>query len=267
MNPPITTVLFDAVGTLIYLPRTVGDHYQEAALPFGVDLAAGQLDHAFRVAWKDAPARASTVGPRPDDDKGWWRDLVRRVIDDTLPAAQRHSFPFEVYFEAVYAHFAEPGVWYAYAEVTAVLADLKSRGLKLGLVSNFDRRLYAVLAHLGLAGFFAKVVISSEVGIDKPAPAIFRLALDTLAARPAEAVHVGDDPKCDWGATAAGPPGGVRRRTGDTRRGGGVLGQDAAARLAPMPVGVLPGVGPVQEARLRRLRLTHVRLLLRLTHS
>ena len=204
MNPPVTTVLFDAVGTLIYLPRTVGDHYREAALPFGVDLSPSQLDHAFRAAWKDAPALASTIGPRPDDDKGWWRDLVRRVIDDTLPVAQRPSFPFDAYFEAVHARFAMPGVWFAYPEVTGVLADLESRGLKLGLVSNFDRRLHAVLDHLGLAGFFAKVIISSEVGIDKPDPAIFRLALDTLAARPAEAVHVGDDPKCDWGATAAG---------------------------------------------------------------
>ena len=218
MNSLITTVLFDAVGTLIYLPRTVGDHYREAALPFGVDLAAGQLDHAFRTAWKDAPTRANTFGPRPDDDKGWWRDLVRRVIDDTLPVAQRQSFPFEAYFEAVYAHFAEPGVWFAYPEVTGVLADLKSRGLKLGLVSNFDRRLHAVLDHLGLAGFFAEVVISSEVGIDKPDPGIFQLALDTLAAQPAEAVHVGDDPKCDWGATAAGLRVFELRRPGNTLR-------------------------------------------------
>ena len=204
MNSRITTVLFDAAGTLIYLPRPVGDHYREVALPFGVDLSAGQLDHAFRSGWKNMPARPNTVGPRPDDDKGWWRSLVRQVLDNTLPAAQRHSFPFDAYFEAVYAHFAGPGVWSVYPEASEVLTDLKSRGLKLGVVSNFDRRLYSVLDHLDLSRFFAKVIISSEVGIDKPDPAIFRFALDALAVPSAETVHVGDDPKCDWGATAAG---------------------------------------------------------------
>ena len=204
MNSPISTVLFDAAGTLIYLPRTVGDHYREVALRFGVALSADGLDHAFRTQWKTMPTRPSSARPRPDDDKGWWRDLVRRVIDHTLPPTQRHVLPFEAYFEAVYAHFAEPGVWFAYPEVTEVLADLKSRGLKLGVVSNFDRRLRAVLDHLDLARFFAKVIISSEVGIDKPDPAVFHFALDALAAPSTEAVHVGDDPKCDWGATAAG---------------------------------------------------------------
>ena len=204
MDSPISNVLFDAAGTLVYLPRTVGDHYREVALRFGVDLSASQLDRAFRAGWKNMPPRPRTAGPRPDDDKGWWRDLVRQVIDDTLPSAQRHLLPFDAYFEAVYAHFAEPGVWSAYPEVMEVLAHLKTRGLKLGVVSNFDRRLYAVLDHLDLSRFFAKVVISSVAGMDKPDPAIFHFALDALAASAAEAVHVGDDPKCDWGATAAG---------------------------------------------------------------
>ncbi len=44
----------------------------------------------------------------------------------------------------------------------------------------------------------------------------------------------------------------------DKPRGFAVLGQDAAATLAPLPVGVLPGVGPVQEKRLERLGLTRV---------
>ena len=77
-------------------------------------------------------------------------------------------------------------------------------GLTLAVVSNFDRRLHAVLGHLGLSRFLARVVVSSEVGIDKPDAAIFQIALDAVGARAAEVVHVGDDPRCDWGATAAG---------------------------------------------------------------
>ena len=68
MNAPTKTVLFDAGGTLIYLPRTVGDHYREVALRFGIDLSADELNQAFRRGWKAAPPRPNTVGPRPDDD-------------------------------------------------------------------------------------------------------------------------------------------------------------------------------------------------------
>ena len=204
MSNRITTVLFDAAGTLIYLPRTVGEHYREVALRFGVDLPAENLDRAFVAAWKSAPARRTAPGPRPDDDRGWWRTLVREVLTHTASDTQRQILPFDAYFEAVYAHFAQPGVWAAYPEAVEVLALLKSRGLKLGVVSNFDRRLHAVLAHLDFARVFTAVVISSEVGADKPDPVIFEFALNALHVQPEEAVHVGDDPKRDWGARAVG---------------------------------------------------------------
>ena len=204
MHAPIKTVLFDAVGTLVYLPRTVGDHYREVALRFGVDLPADALNRAFLSGWKAAPPRENTAGPRPDDDKGWWQALVRQVIRGTLPAAQWDALPFDAYFEAVYAHFAEPGVWSAYPETVGVLTTLQARGLQLGLVSNFDRRLRAVLRHLALDRFFAGIIISSEVGADKPDAIIFRRALSTLNAQPAETVHVGDDPERDGGARVLG---------------------------------------------------------------
>jgi DNA polymerase-4 len=53
----------------------------------------------------------------------------------------------------------------------------------------------------------------------------------------------------------------------DKPRGFAVLGADAAARLAPLPVGVLPGVGPVQEKRLARLGVTRVGQLQALTEA
>ena len=204
MNAPVKTVLFDAVGTLIYLPRTVGDHYREVGLRFGADLSAGELNLAFRRSWKAAPPRENTVGPRPDDDKGWGRVLVREVIRDVMPDTEWDAFPFEAYFEAVYLHFAEPGVWSLFPEAAGVLSVLQARGLKLGLVSNFDRRLRAILRHLDLDHFFAGIIISSEVGADKPDPLIFRRALSMLDADPAATVHVGDDPERDGGARALG---------------------------------------------------------------
>ncbi len=197
-------LFFDAAGTLIYLPRSVGEHYREVATRFGATLDADALDQAFRKAWKAAPARPAQNTPRADDDKGWWHRLVDDVLASVLTAEQSATFDQHAFFEAVYAHFAEPGVWQVYADVHEALGQLRLNGYRLAVISNFDRRLYPVLDELGLRRFFDTVLISSEVGADKPDPRIFERALQTLRVAPGETWHVGDDPKRDWGAEAVG---------------------------------------------------------------
>ncbi len=184
-------IFFDAAGTLIYLPQSVGEHYRTVAVPFGVAPDAATLDRAFRAAWKAAPERPACDGPRPDDDKGWWRGMVRTIFDAALTAEENRRFDFAAYFEAVYAHFAAPGVWAAYTDVPSALSKLRETGYRLGVISNFDGRLRRVLADLGLAAHFEHIVISSEVGVDKPDPRIFRNALSRFGVVATDAVHGG----------------------------------------------------------------------------
>ncbi len=108
------------------------------------------------------------------------------------------------FFEVAYEHFAEAGVWELYPEVIDVLDALSARFL-LGVVSNFDGRLRMILEQLGISKSFSEVVISSEVGADKPDPYIFRRAVQQIGVTPNESLHAGDDPVRDWqGAKAAG---------------------------------------------------------------
>ena len=146
------------------------------------------------------------------------------------PASRRQAFPFESYFEELYAHFAQPGVWAAYPEAPGVLAELRARGFKLGVISNFDGRLRTVLRGLDLASCFASVTISSEVGVDKPDPKIFQHALKALQVSAAQTVHVGDDPQVRLGRKR-GRPTGVRTTP--------------AGKLAPLPERVA-GSGPLE---------------------
>jgi len=112
-------IFFDAVGTLFYLTKTVGDHYALVGREVGLTLDAQQLDHAFFTAWKQMPARAAIDGPREDDDKGWWRELVDLVLDQVAPSLS--EFDRDNFFEVAYEHFAEADVWEAYPEVFGVL--------------------------------------------------------------------------------------------------------------------------------------------------
>jgi putative hydrolase of the HAD superfamily len=92
-----------------------------------------------------------------------------------------------------------------YPEVLPTLKDLRNRGLELGIVSNFDSRLFKVLKGLGLAEVFDTVTISSLAHAAKPSPKIFEVALEQHAVDPGEAMHVGDSVRDDVeGATKAG---------------------------------------------------------------
>jgi len=197
-------IFFDAAGTLIYLPQSVGHHYSFVARRIGLRLEAGALDDAFTAGWKEMPVRAAIDGPRDDDDKGWWRDLVNRVLDRVAPDLA--ELDRDAFFEGVYSHFAEPGVWELYPEVREVLETLTGK-FQLAIISNFDGRLRMILEHLRVSKFFSHVFLSSELGADKPDPEIYRRALRLSGTRPNETLHVGDDPERDWeGAIAAGLP-------------------------------------------------------------
>lgn len=195
-------IMFDGAGTLFHLPRGVGYHYALVGQRVGLSLDAKALDEAFAATWKAMPARPATGEPREDDDKGWWRDVVERIFDRVAP--QTKDLDRDNFFEVAYEHFAEANVWELYPEVLDVLKALHGR-YKLIAVSNFDGRLRLVLEQLGISRFFSAVVISSEVGADKPDPLIFQRALQLGGASPNESLHVGDDPVKDWqGARAAG---------------------------------------------------------------
>ena len=201
-KPMLKAIFFDAVGTLFYLTKTVGDHYAIVAAEVGLKLNAKKLDAAFYSAWKQMPPREAIDGPRENDDKDWWRELVDLVLKEAAPTID--ELDRDNFFEVAYEHFAEAGVWESYPEVVDVLEQLRPH-LALAIVSNFDGRLRVILERLGISKYFRHVFVSSEIGADKPDPEIFRRALEFLEVQPRDTLHVGDDPERDWrAATDAG---------------------------------------------------------------
>jgi putative hydrolase of the HAD superfamily len=196
-------IFFDAAGTLFHLPRGVGFHYRDVLARHGIHREEVALSAAFRAIWNELPPPANTEHARPDDDKGWWRELVQRVLDRC--AVGEHELNRGPFFEELYLEFVRPKVWTLYPEVREVLASLERASIPLGLITNFDGRYRQIAEQLELARFFRHVVISSEVGSNKPAPRIFQHALEMAGVAPGDALHVGDDPIADWqGAAEAG---------------------------------------------------------------
>ena len=176
-------ILFDAAGTLFHLPKGVGSHYALVAHQLGLGLEAAAFDAAFARIWKEMPARPTTGQPREDDDKGWWRTLVDQVFEQVAPKTK--DLDRDNFFEFAYE-------WELFPETISVLEELRPR-YRLGVISNFDGRLRMILEQFGISKFFSEVVISSEVGADKPDPFIYHRALELAGVLPDETWHVGDD--------------------------------------------------------------------------
>jgi len=117
--------------------------------------------------------------------------------------------------------------WVPYDDTLPVLAALRARGLKLGLVSNAGVDVRQVVVRAGMAPLLDAVVISHEIGAVKPHPPIFERALAALGVPAERALMVGDSPRDDVGAAFLGVRTLILPRTS-----GLVHGLDAVVRLA-----------------------------------
>lgn len=200
----LKTIFFDAAGTLFETRRPVGEFYAAMAREFGANVSAKEISAAFRHSFGNAPGLAFGPGHPAEQLRGMEREWWRQRVAETFAGLHRFD-DFDAFFTALFEFFAAPANWMVYDDVLPALDELRTRGLGLAVISNFDARLYRILAGLGLARYFDSVTISSEAGYAKPAPELFEFALARSGASAEEALHVGDAPHLDVaGALAAG---------------------------------------------------------------
>jgi putative hydrolase of the HAD superfamily len=190
----ITTILFDAGGTLVF------PNFDRIAR----ELAAyGVVADAAALAREDARIRFELDRPEviaTTTDGG----RFRRYFDALAGAAGLARFPDPV-FERLDSYHRVHNLWEDVPpDVPAALDRLRGR-VRMGVVSNANGTVRAKLARVGLGGYFELVVDSHEEGIEKPDPRIFARALERMGIPAAEAAYVGDLYHVDVvGAVAAG---------------------------------------------------------------
>ncbi|NJK64313.1 MAG: HAD-IA family hydrolase [Synechococcaceae cyanobacterium SM2_3_1] len=204
----IQVIFFDAVGTLFSVQGSVGQIYSQAAAAYGVQESAAQVDRAFYKAFQLAPPAAfpgvnSVI--LPDLERQWWQRVVEQTFQE-LGYGEANPFPdFPTFFDQVFSLFETADPWELHEETIGVLTSLKNCGIQMGVISNFDSRLYPVLRSLGLDSFFSSVTISTHVGAAKPDPQVFHQALQQHQIAADQALHVGDSRSQDYqGAKQAG---------------------------------------------------------------
>ena len=203
---PLRGVLFDATGTLIETREPVGEVYSRMAKEHGVELSAWRLGDAFKRILARAPSRAFP-NAKPDEiealERGWWREIVRMTFQATDSTV---LFPdLDAFFSQLYQHYESAAAWRLRSGAAELLKDLSDRGLRIGLVSNFDQRINKILQALDVRAYFDVVTIPATCGREKPDPLVFQRALADLELEADEVVYIGDDPEKDLaGARDAG---------------------------------------------------------------
>lgn len=190
---PLRAILFDAGNTLLFLD------YERMAPAVGA--AVGQPLTAEGLATVSAEAaRRLERGTGTDKERATLYleslFLLAGCPESSLPAVR----------ESLYRLHRERHLWSAVeASTHAGLARLRELGLKLAVVSNSDGRAEEGLRAAGLHDYFDLVLDSAHVGVEKPDPRIFRIALERLGVPAEAALYVGDLYEVDVvGARAAG---------------------------------------------------------------
>jgi HAD superfamily hydrolase (TIGR01549 family) len=191
----LAAVLFDVDFTIAKPGPELGpEGYRRLGARFGLE-----LDPARYASAREQAVEGIRRHPELEHDEEMWVAFTERIIRGmggnsdsayecavAMTRAWEHAEHFEIYEDAL-----------------PVLGDFRSRGLKLGLVSNTGRDLDAFVAHHGLEVDAA--IGSGAFGRTKPHPSIFQAVLERLEVEPQDAAMVGDSIEDDIeGAHAAG---------------------------------------------------------------
>lgn len=194
-KPRYQTVIFDVGGTLVGF---------ENDAPFAEFLTTVEIPHHF-----DTPAdlrlsmlhtlsqrRHELVGVGLDDDSinNWWLTIFETLFPQSPSLARRMWHLFKAnYFDSLFP------------DTLPILDRLKERGIPLGIVSNYGTNLFDLLPKLKIFHYFDFIIVSAIVGVAKPHPKIFQIAIEEAGVPPNQILYVGDNLEDDIkGANAMG---------------------------------------------------------------
>ncbi len=194
-------VFFDFGGTLVELSPMVPDQlwkiWVNAGNSIGIRLTEDRVQHAIEEVRHSLEIDMYDYLGRMQE---YWRTYDLAVMDALELSELREELHSELQ-----GILDNPGKFVVFPEVRGVLQELLSRGLELGVISNYHDGLARILKYHRLDGFFTTVVFSQEVRAEKPDPRVFQLALQRAECAPDESIHVGDSYENDYlGAIRAG---------------------------------------------------------------
>jgi putative hydrolase of the HAD superfamily len=183
-HTPITAVLFDAGGTLVHVDHAFVHKQLRRA---GITATRGLIRRAECASKRAVDLRMAATELDTDETRRqpYFAALLADLGIDSTTAGKL--------LQDLEAAHQRDNLWRVMLPSTRqVLMDLRERGLVLGVISNSDGRIAAILEQCGIAQFFQLIVDSHKVGVEKPDPRIFHYALERAGVGPEQALYIGD---------------------------------------------------------------------------
>lgn len=198
-------VTLDVTNTLLKFSRPPGEQYAAVGQLYGLTADPRKLNNAFRSSFKIREKEVPYYGALTTGWQDWWLAIVADTFrkadcqanDETLKKIGCH----------LNEHYSHAKAYKLVDGTIPLLDKLQSRSVKIGVISNFDERLYGVLDQLKISHYFNFILTSYSLKFAKPDSKIFEKALEEAGGKiqPSEALHIGDDLRCDYiGARSCG---------------------------------------------------------------
>jgi putative hydrolase of the HAD superfamily len=195
----LKAVFLDIGNTLVREDPSRFEIYAQAARRHGVPVTENQMNRLMRKAHEELPRE---VGGAFRYSDAWFKAYIERVYHDYLKI-DRGVLP--ALSGDLFARFSDPTTFRLFDGALELLDELRERGLRLGIVSNWSARLPKLLEALGIAKRVDFVVCSAIERVEKPDTAIFERALALSGVSPGRTLHAGDHLEKDvYGARRAG---------------------------------------------------------------
>jgi putative hydrolase of the HAD superfamily len=200
LDESIRAVFFDAVGTLLFPAEPVVETYRRIARKHGASIDEATIHARLRESFAAQERFDATADWRTSEEREV--DRWQRIVTEALCEA---SDPRACFLD-LWEHYRHPAAWRCHPETAQALAELTRRGIVVGMASNFDARLAAIVnATKELEPVRDRLVISSLAGWRKPSGEFFREVVQLAGVAPERILFVGDDLRNDLeGARAAG---------------------------------------------------------------
>ena len=193
-------IFFDAGETLVHPHPTFAELFSRILQREGFDVGPETITDRIHVVFdrfREAARTKELWTTTPEKSRLFWHDVYAVFFREIgIPDS-------DGLIDTVYREFTDLANYSLFDDVVPVLSKLRDAGPKLGVVSNFEEWLERLLDRLGVTGFFDVLVISGVVGLEKPDPRIFQLAMERADVTPDRSAYVGDNPEFDVEPAAA----------------------------------------------------------------
>ncbi|KAL3283880.1 hypothetical protein HHI36_018049 [Cryptolaemus montrouzieri] len=204
---PFRLITFDVTNTILNFTADIGKIYSETGEKYGVKCDPNELTQNFKRNYKVMNAKNPNFGQGTGISwQNWWNIVVNETFKNChsdLSDSKLNSISKDLI-----AEYKKSRCWKPAPGALDLLNYLKDRGVRLGVISNFDPRLHDILSGINMNSYFKFVLTSYESGICKPNRKIFEKAMtesELKNLRNAECLHVGDTFELDYiGAKSAG---------------------------------------------------------------